>query len=229
LTIYYFTVNLMFGPLTAILLPVLNTRVIRGELPASFLDTYDEERLHAADENIRNSTRSTDFITPKNAAARAYRDAVLALSAQAPLARPLVNSGRLSRPAVLRGSPLNTPGGEDSPLPPGAPAADAPVLDRGRPDWLLRHLGGNGFTLLALAGEGAPPPAVPEGVARVVVGETETTGALFDHSGLVARRWGLRPGEAVLLRPDQHVAARFAAPDPVAIAAARDRALGRAP
>lgn len=31
LTIYYFSVNLMFGPLTAFLLPVLNTRVIRGE------------------------------------------------------------------------------------------------------------------------------------------------------------------------------------------------------
>lgn len=31
LTLYYLSVNLMFGPLTAVLLPVLNTRVIRGE------------------------------------------------------------------------------------------------------------------------------------------------------------------------------------------------------
>ena len=100
------------------------------------------------------------------------------------------------------------------------------MLDRGRPDWLLRHLGGNGFTLLALAGEGAPPPDPPPGVARVVVGETQTTGALFDHAGLVAARWGLAPGQAVLLRPDQHVAARFDRPDQAAIAAARDRALG---
>ena len=79
-----------------------------------------------------------------------------------------------------------------------------------------------------LAGEGAPPPEPPAGVARVVVGETETTGTLFDRSGLVARRWGLVPGEAVLLRPDQHVAARLSRPDPAAIAAARDRALGHA-
>lgn len=206
--------------------------VLKGAAPEALIETYDAERIPAAEENILNSTRSTDFITPKNEAARAYRDAVLALSARSALARPLVNSGRLSRPAVLRGSPLSTPGGEDSPLPPGAPAVDAPVLDRGRPDWLLRHLGGPGagygFTLLALAGEDAPPPAPPEGVARVVVGETETTGALFDASGLVARRWGLSPGQAVLLRPDQHVAARFAAPDSAAIAAAHARALGHA-
>lgn len=163
---------------------------------------------------------------------------MLALSAQYPLARPLVNSGRLSRPAVLQGSPLSTPAGEDTPLPSGtpmvgAPAVDAPVLNRGRPDWLLRHLGGpgggRGFILLALAGEGAPPAEVPEGVTRVVVGETETTGVLFDYAGLVARRWALSPGQAVLLRPDQHVAARFARPDPAAITAARLRALARPP
>ena len=63
-------------------------------------------------------------------------------------------------------------------------------------------------------------------MARLVVGETETTGALFDHTGLVAARWGLSPGQAVLLRPDQHVAARFDRPDAAAIAAARDRGMG---
>ena len=29
--VYYFSINLTFGPLTAVLLPVLNTRTIRGE------------------------------------------------------------------------------------------------------------------------------------------------------------------------------------------------------
>ncbi|MBK1657077.1 FAD-dependent oxidoreductase [Paracraurococcus ruber] len=202
--------------------------VLRGAAPEALLDSYDAERIPAAEENILNSTRSTDFITPKNGAARAYRDAVLALTTATPAARPWVNSGRLSRPAVLRGSPLGTPGGEDAPLPPGAPAVDAPVLNRGRADWLLRHLGGTGFTLLALAGEGAPPPEAPPGIARLVVGETETTGGLFDHAGLVARRWGLAPGEAVLLRPDQHVAARFAVAETHAIAAAHRRAMGHA-
>ena len=33
--------------------------------PDSLLDTYSDERVFAADENIMNSTRSTDFITPE--------------------------------------------------------------------------------------------------------------------------------------------------------------------
>ena len=40
--------------------------VINGQAPDRLLDTYDEERIYGADENIRNSTRSTDFITPKS-------------------------------------------------------------------------------------------------------------------------------------------------------------------
>ena len=56
----------------------------------------------AADENILNSTRSTDFITPKSAMSRTFRDAVLELAARHPFARRLVNSGRLSVPATLR-------------------------------------------------------------------------------------------------------------------------------
>jgi hypothetical protein len=43
--------------------------VMDGKAPATLLDTYSEERA-AADENILNSTRSTDFITPKSRPAR---------------------------------------------------------------------------------------------------------------------------------------------------------------
>ena len=43
------------------------------------------ERLVAADDNIRHSTRATEFITPKNEASRAYRDAVLALAEREPV------------------------------------------------------------------------------------------------------------------------------------------------
>ena len=45
--------------------------VLRGPGARALLDSYDEERLVAADDNIRHSTRSTEFITPKNAASRA--------------------------------------------------------------------------------------------------------------------------------------------------------------
>ena len=74
--------------------------VIRGRAPDALLDTYAREREAAADENIRHSTRATDFITPKSAASRLFRDAVLALAKTQPFARTLVNSGRLSTPTT---------------------------------------------------------------------------------------------------------------------------------
>jgi 3-(3-hydroxy-phenyl)propionate hydroxylase len=188
--------------------------VIRGEAPDALLDTYDTERIPATDENILNSTRSTDFITPKNEAARAYRDAVLELAARHDFARPLVNSGRLSRPAVLCRSPLSTP--DEAPWPLGAPlgaaAPDAPLGNA----YLLDRTDPNGFTLLVF-GDGARG-AVP-GVRRVdLPGE-----------GIAAERYGAgSAGNAVLLRPDQHIAARWRHCDPVAVGRARDRALGKA-
>ena len=53
--------------------------VLAGQAPEHLLDTYDAERAYAADENILNSTRSTDFITPKTAVDRVFRDATLEL------------------------------------------------------------------------------------------------------------------------------------------------------
>ena len=96
---------------------------------------------------------------------------------------------------------------------PPAPAPDAPVLREGRPDWLLRHLGGD-FTVLAR--DTAPATSL----RAVTLGHD-----IEDHSGLAAARLGLAPGEALLLRPDQHIAARFGADDAPAIAAAHRAAL----
>ncbi|MBN8892263.1 MAG: FAD-dependent oxidoreductase [Rhodospirillales bacterium 70-18] len=202
--------------------------VLRGAAPDALLDSYDAERIAANDENILNSTRSTDFITPKNAAARAYRDAVLELAGRYAFARPLVNSGRLSRPAVLADSPLNTP--DDAPwtggLPPGAPAADAPVRSDGQPDWLLRHLGGDGFTLLLFGPPGDFPALAAGGPRPVFLTRTATPGALHDAEGLAAARYAAGPGAAILLRPDQHVAARWRHFDAAAVAHAQRCACG---
>ncbi len=175
--------------------------------------------------DILISWRSTDFITPKSDAARAYRDAVLELAECYEFARPLVNSGRLSRPAILRDSPLNTP--DDEPwaagLPPGSPAADAPVRCEGADDWLLHHL--QNFSLLMFGAPGDFPAVAPD-INPVFVTPTPETGALHDHTGLAATRYDARPGTVVLLRPDQHVAARWRRLDAGAIARARARALG---
>ncbi len=134
--------------------------VLRGLAGEALLETYEEERLVAADENIRHSTRSTEFITPKNAASRAYRDAVLALAEHHPFARRMLNSGRLSTPTRLDFSSLNT--ADEEPfgggLPPGAPCADSPLLAGEKPCWLLNQLDG-AMTLLRFVARAAGPRA----------------------------------------------------------------------
>jgi 3-(3-hydroxy-phenyl)propionate hydroxylase len=190
--------------------------VLNGDAPESLLDSYDAERIHAADENIRNSTRSTDFITPKTAQSRLFRDAVLHLATHAPFARPMVNSGRLSVPAVYDGSLLNTPDalpGGPARTRPGAPYPDAKLADG---SYLLDHLYGTGFVLLVL---GATPPTRPEGVRMLTL---DAQGS----PNLRERYLGQAERALYLIRPDQHVAARWAACDAEKLARALDRALG---
>ncbi|CDY75170.1 Salicylate hydroxylase [Caballeronia glathei] len=218
--------------------------VLNGDAPPALLDTYASEREYAADENILNSTRATDFITPKSSVSRMFRDATLRLAKDCPFARRIVNSGRLSVPAVLRDSPLNTPdAAADSfscAMSPGAVCTDAPVIVDGADAWLLSHTGGEfagvhfcgpgddpgdyAARLGALAGLPVPVRpliVVPRGVsARALPGVT----VVEDVDGIVAQRFDARPGTFYLLRPDQHVCARWRAFDADAIAAALHRA-----
>ena len=107
------------------------------------LQSYDDERIHGADENILNSSRSTDFMTPKSAVSKAFRDAALELARDFPFARRFVNPGRLSVPCTLDKSPLNTPDSEafSARQRPGSPCMDAPVTVNGRAGWFLQQLG----------------------------------------------------------------------------------------
>jgi len=211
--------------------------VLKGHAPEEILSTYAAEREYAADENILNSTRSTDFITPKSEVSRLFRDAVLELAKTYAFARALVNSGRLSLPATLCESPLNTPDTEAfaGVMVPGAAAADAPLLRHdGKASWLLAELGAE-FTLLIAAPvaqdflEQKSALTLPEGVALKLVCVTRakplTADELGDEQGLLMRRYDLSPGSAYLFRPDQHVCARWRNPDAKSVAAALRHAL----
>ncbi|MCA7083512.1 FAD-dependent oxidoreductase [Cupriavidus sp. DB3] len=219
--------------------------VLRGEAPDALLDTYASEREYAADENIRNSTRSTDFITPKSQVSRVFRDAVLTLAAKHPFARTLVNSGRLSVPSVLASSPLNTVDTDAfaGAMIPGAPCAEAPVEADGAEDWLLSQLHG-GFSLLvyghpddldaeadrqiaALRGQAGAPRMLfvaPDGHRAA---RTSDIAVVRDRDGIVAQRYDAVPGTAYLIRPDQHVCARWRAVDAGRVMEAMARAQGK--
>ncbi len=215
--------------------------VIDGAAPEALLDSYDSERGAAADENILNSTRSTDFMTPKSRVARVLRQAVLSLADEVPAGRALVNSGRLSVPTVLADSPLNTPDGEalEGWMVPGAPLDDAPVRDAaGREAWLLPRTG-QGFVLMHFGLPGAIEAAAIETLAKgrvpvqplfvLPAGQHAPAGhaAVTDHNGLAARRYDARPGTCYLIRPDQHVAARWRHFDAGAVRESLGRALSR--
>jgi len=192
--------------------------VLEGGGPDALLDSYDAERIFGADENILNSSRSTDFITPKSAMSRVFRDAVLDLSEHHAFARPLVNSGRLSMPCTYDGSPLNTPDA----LPqgpartrPGSPCPDV-ALGNG---FLLDGLGDR-FTLLTINTD-APATLTESGITvtrLALTDQDDATGAL------AARYLGDAPAAVYLIRPDQHVAARWPTYDATAVCSAIRRA-----
>ncbi|MCY4753214.1 FAD-dependent oxidoreductase [Pelomonas aquatica] len=187
--------------------------VLKGEgadAGLGLLDSYEFERIEAADDNIGHSTRATDFISPKSALSRRLRKAALDLAAHTAFAKPLVNSGRLSMPTEHVDSPLSTlddqawAGGPG----PGCPAPDAPLEAGG---WLSEALAG-GFALLAFGW-----PVAVEGVKLITL----------PGEGLAATRYGARPGSLYLVRPDAIVAARWHAFDAAAVRAALARAHGR--
>lgn len=191
--------------------------VINGLAPETLLDTYNSERAQGADENILNSSRSTDFITPKSEISRLFRDAVLDLSEDHAFARPLVNSGRLSVPSTYDGSALNTDDalpGAPTPTRPGAPCVDAP-LGQG---YLLENLGSN-LTILTLNADA--PDKITE------AGNTATTQVLPLNDALKNRYLGSATSAVYLIRPDQYVAGRWDSFDESAICTAIRRMTGK--
>jgi 3-(3-hydroxy-phenyl)propionate hydroxylase len=200
-------------------------RVLRGLSPLTLLDSYHTERSAAADENIRESTRSTDFMAPSSRQEARLRKAVLSLAKETEFGKRMVNGGRLSVPSVYD-SPLSTAdrdiwrGGPR----PGASMPDAPIAERdGKAMFLTEAFikQGTRFALLSF-GNGAGLEA-PEGVGVISVGGDD---GFVDAAGLAGSRYDAEPGSAYLLRPDGYVAARFRHPTRPALDAALSRASG---
>lgn len=173
--------------------------VIDGTAKKELLETYNDERLYAADENISNSTRSTDFITPKSQTSRVFRDAVLTLAERHEFARPLVNSGRLSMPSTYPIDGCDYVPDAPEIARPGAPAPDA-LLDDGT--FLLGHIGGQ-FTVLSLNSDRCDLSDMAD-IANVALDVSA------DKNPYVAERYlGVSKHAIYLIRPDQHIAARW--------------------
>jgi 3-(3-hydroxy-phenyl)propionate hydroxylase len=200
-------------------------RVLRKSSPEALLESYHTERSAAADENIRESTRSTDFMAPGSRQEARLRQAVLSLAKETEFGKRMINGGRLSVPSIYD-SPLMTAdrdawrGGPR----PGASMLDAPLAGGGaKPAFLTEAFvkAGARFTLLEFSnGIGID---VPDGVGIIRIGGND---GFSDPAGLAGTRYDAEPGSAYLLRPDGYVAARFRHPTRTALDAALARATG---
>lgn len=197
-------------------------RVLKGTSPEALLESYHTERSFAADENIRESTRSTDFMAPTTKQEARLRQAVLSLAKDTEFGKRMINGGRLSVPSRYE-TPLSTPDADawsGGPVP-GASMPDAPLKTREGGDRFLTEAFtalGKDFTLMQFANGGAT--ALSDAMKEIRIGE----GGFNDDAGTARARYDARPGTAYLLRPDGYVAARFRAPTRASVEAAMNRA-----
>ncbi len=213
--------------------------VVKGLAGEALLANFSAERVGAAREIIEEAGKSTRFMTPPTPGFKLLRDAVLSLSLQHAFVRPLYH-WRTSRPHEYARSRLNAPG-DDNALFTAGPADGAPQCNiRLAPDdHLLDHLGG-GFDLLyfsdgsevpaglrqvidAVRRKGVPVRVSAVGSATPVVGADQN---FADADGHCRARYGVpAAGAAYLLRPDQHVCARWLTLDATRLRAAFAAAL----
>jgi 3-(3-hydroxy-phenyl)propionate hydroxylase len=174
----------------------------RATAPA-FLDSYTEERRAATLENIAQATKSTWFMSPPTPMAKLFRDAVLSLAVDQPFIRPLINP-RQSAPFAYPTSSLSSRNDDGQGIAVGAPLPNRKTAAN-------RHLHDDlhprGFTLLL----GRPDEHLQRWAAAANVAIAD----LADDNSA-----------AYLVRPDEHIAARFRHPTVDAVDTALKRASG---
>ncbi|NMM10734.1 MAG: NAD(P)-binding protein [Polaromonas sp.] len=70
--------------------------VLRGRAHPTLLESYNDERLEAAQQNLTVTNRTARFLRPADGMERCFRNAAIGLAKQHPFARSLVNTGRMA-------------------------------------------------------------------------------------------------------------------------------------
>lgn len=197
--------------------------VIAGEAGEGLIDTFHDERHHAAAENLRVTSRTARFLAPRSPAEHTLRRAAIGLAREFPFARPLVNTGRMSVANSYPPSRAIGNGGHtvQNVALRRADGGAVTVVDLAREAGtrFLVFVFGNAAVAAAQGGALAGRPVAVHGVGP---------GGIADPDGRLAAVLGARAGSVALVRPDLYLAGVFHDADPATVAAALERALCRA-
>jgi 3-(3-hydroxy-phenyl)propionate hydroxylase len=80
--------------------------VLKGWASPALLDSYNAERLEAAQENVRVTNRTARFLRAPDGIERSLRNAAISLAKQYPFARSLINTGRMAVANTYTRSPV---------------------------------------------------------------------------------------------------------------------------
>jgi 3-(3-hydroxy-phenyl)propionate hydroxylase len=196
---------------------------VSGKGAETLLESYSEERVFAAHENIRQARKSTVFMTPPSRGYEVMRQAALSLAVSQSFARPLVNP-RQTTAITFPSSPLQTPDRENwsGGIAPGATFPNLPVTvaDPDRREVHLLDLFGLLPAAVLRAGDERARNWLEQFSVQVIVLDTEHAGAALAALALEGA------GSGYLVRPDGHVAARWREFNPERFCAALGRMLG---
>ena len=214
--------------------------VCRGVASPALLDSYSDERVAAAHENLSHGSKSTEFMAPPSFAFELMRTAVLGLAQRHAAVRSLINP-RQTTAIAYRDSPLNAvpdrSAAFDAGPAPGDVLPECPLVHADGRAGHLTDLLAPGFTALRF-GSGAPPQALRDWAARwtaagvpctvrVVAGAAGPGVDAIDTGRLMAM-FGACPGTLYLVRPDGHVLARWLSVPMDDLLPEADAALGQA-
>ncbi|WP_027794021.1 FAD-dependent oxidoreductase [Paraburkholderia acidipaludis] len=201
--------------------------VVKGRATDTLLDSYSDERVYAAHENLGYGTKSTEFMAPPSFAFDLMRTAVLSLARRHPFVRPLINPRQTS--AITYGaSPLNAASSTrfaNGPMP-GAPLPECPLTIVGAGtsrDGHLTDLLEPCFTAFWFSTDGSVPAAltalestlaardVPFAVVPLAARRPPDSAraAGWDHTGRLFPMYGATTSTLYLARPDGHVLGRW--------------------